>query len=187
MKRCSYLFFLIISFSIISFHAAAQAKKDSIKKHVRLIEISPYGDLPKPNGYVNDFEKIFSAKEKSILESLVSDFQKKTGIPIAVISFSTKMTEADSLDATTMKFANAWAWGVGEKGANNGVVIGLSKAYHRMRILNGLAIQPILSETETNQIIGTSFIPGYRSGNYFQGTYNGLRSLMAILEKRYKN
>jgi len=94
------------------------------------------------------------------------------------------MTTADSLDIMTLRIANAWA--VGQKEKNNGVVIGISRAYRKMRIQNGYGIEKILTDTETKDIIETAFIPGFSNANYFDGTLNGLKGLMAILEKRYK-
>ena len=76
--------------------------------------------------------------------------------------------------------------GVGEKDKNNGVVIGVSKGYKQMRIQNAFGIEKILSDDETKQIIETDFIPHYKAGAYFKGTYAGLMALMYILKERYK-
>ncbi|MGZ8549436.1 MAG: TPM domain-containing protein, partial [Chitinophagaceae bacterium] len=86
--------------------------------------------------------------------------------------------------ALTLRIANTW--GVGLKNKNNGIVIGISKGYRRMRIQNGYGIENVLTDEETKQIIETSFFPSYREAEYFDGTFQGLRSLMTILEKRYK-
>ena len=140
--------------------------------------------LPKPVGYVNDFEHVFIYRERVTLDSLLSDFDKRTTIQIAVITFDTSMTTADSLDAFTLRIAKAW--GVGQKDKNNGVVIGISKAYRKMSIQNGYGIEKVLTNAETKEIIDTAFIPSFRDANYFDGTLNGIKALISILEKRYK-
>lgn len=143
-----------------------------------------WDSLPKPSGYLNDYEYLFSNDEKYILDSLISGFDKRTTIQIAVITFDTTMTTADSLEALTLRIANIW--GVGRKDKNNGITIGISKGYKRMRIQNGYGIEKILTDAETKQIIDTAFIPAYRKGKYFDGTYNGLIALIKILEERSK-
>lgn len=143
-----------------------------------------WDSLPKPVGFVNDFENIYSDKEEKLLDSLIREFENRTTIQIAVITFDTNMTTADSLDALTLRFANDW--GVGQKDKNNGVTIGISSGYRRMRIQNGYGIEKILTDNDTKQIIDTAFIPSFRDAKYFEGTFNGLDALMNILEQRYK-
>ncbi len=138
--------------------------------------------LPKPHGYVNDYEHIYTVQEEEVLDSLIRAFEKKTTIQIVVITFDTTMTNRDSLDAMTLQIGNAW--GVGQKGKNNGVAIGISRGYRKMSIRNGYGIEKILSNEETKQIIDRFFIPEFRESRYFEGTLNGLVELMRILGER---
>lgn len=140
--------------------------------------------LPKQLGYINDFEYLFTKNEKQILDSLLQSFENRTSIQIAVITIDTTTTTADSLDIFTLKIGNSWK--VGQKDKNNGVVVGISRAYRKMRIQNGYGIEKILTEAETKQIIDTAFIPSFRNSDYFQGTLTGLIALMKVLEERYK-
>ena len=143
-----------------------------------------WDSLPKPVGYVNDFENLYSDSEEEVLDSLMKNFESRTTIQIAVITIDTTMTTTDSLDALTLRFGNVW--GVGQKDKNNGVTIGISQGYRRMRIQNGYGIEKILTDDETKQIIDTVFIPSFREAKYFDGTMNGLIALMKILEQRYQ-
>jgi len=143
-----------------------------------------WDSLPRPSGYVNDYENLYSDKEEIILDSLMGSFEKKTSIQIALVTFDTTMTTPDSLDALTLRIGNVW--GVGQKNKDNGVVIGISKGYRQMRIQNGYGIEKVLTDAETKQIIDTAFIPDYREEKYFEGTVKGLQALMGILKTRYK-
>jgi uncharacterized protein len=138
--------------------------------------------LPKPHGFVNDYENIYTDRDEAVLDSLIRAFEKKTTIQIVVITFDTTMTTRDSLDALTLYIGNAW--GVGQKGKNNGVAIGISRGYRRITIRNGYGIEMILTNEETKQIIDTAFIPDFRESRYFEGTSKGLLELMSILEQR---
>jgi uncharacterized protein len=177
------LFFLTI---ILTASCRTNASKAKVKDAYEITSIRKdyFDSLPQPMGYVNDFENLFSGTEEQILDSLIGDFEKRTTIQIALITFDTTITTADSLEIMTLRIANAW--GVGQKEKNNGVVIGISRAYRKMRIQNGYGIEKILTDAETKEIIDTAFIPDFRNENYFEGALNGLKDLMGILEKRYK-
>ncbi|HQW44455.1 MAG TPA: TPM domain-containing protein [Chitinophagaceae bacterium] len=143
----------------------------------------PFRDsIPKPHGYVNDYENIYTDREEAVLDSLIRAFENKTTIQMAVITFDTTMTTRDGLDVLTVRIANVW--GVGQKDKNNGVVIGISRGYRRITIRNGSGIEKILTNEETKQIIDGFIIPEFRESRYFEGTYNGLVELMRVLGER---
>ena len=134
---------------------------------------------PDSAGLVNDYENLYTDIEEAILDSLITNFEKTTTVQIVVITFDTTLISSDSLDALTLRLGNHW--GVGQKNKNNGVVIGISRGYRKMRIQNGYGIEKILSDAETKIIIETVFIPHFRNGEYYEGTSNGLKILMATL------
>jgi uncharacterized protein len=138
--------------------------------------------FPGPTGYINDYENLFSVKEKETLENLISDFEKKTTVEIAVITFDTAMLGTYSVDTFTLEIAKKW--GVGKKDKNNGIVIGICSQYRKIRIENGYGIQNVLSNAETKELIDTSFIPFFKNADYFNGTLNGLKALMAKLDSK---
>ena len=135
--------------------------------------------IPKPIGRVNDFEGIFTIEQSHVLDSMLISFEKKTTIQIAIITIDTSMMKKDELDAWTLKVLNSW--GVGQKNQDNGILIGISRGYRRMRIQNGYGIEKILTDKETKQIIDNDFIPFFKKAEYFEGTVNGLNALMKKL------
>jgi uncharacterized protein len=136
--------------------------------------------IPKPIGHVNDFEKIYSPDEIKTLDSTIIEFEKRTTIQIAIITIDTLMVDRRNFDSWTLKVMNTW--GVGQKEKNNGILIGISKGYRRIRIQNGAGIVKILSNQETKEIIDKSFLPFFKDGKYFEGTVNGLQALINKLE-----
>lgn len=186
MTNNSYLGIVLFCFLITAASASCQIqkKKNTTTENAKLFRQQFWDSLPNPVGYVNDYENIYTDREEEILDSLIKTFENKTTIQIVVISIDTFMTTRDSLDALTLHFGNTW--GVGQKGKNNGIAIGISNGYRKMRIQNGYGIEKILTDEETKQIIDTVFIPSFRNANYFEGTFKGLVELMNILEQRYK-
>ena len=144
---------------------------------------SVYENPPAPDGYVNDYEDIFSDAENAKLDSMIRNFDKKTGIEIALISFDTTMSCVDSLEALSLRMANVW--GVGQKDKNNGVIVGICSGYGKVKILYGMGLDGLVSDKETNQIVNTTFVPYYEKDQYYQGTVAGLKALMDLLQQRY--
>jgi uncharacterized protein len=158
-KRISILLCLILAIAVTP--SCQNQKKDS---------------LPEPIGYVNDFEDILSQAQENYLDSMISEYDKKTTIQISLITIDTSMTSRNDFDDYILQMANHW--GVGEKGKDNGIAIGISKGYRTMRIQNGYGIEKLLSDSETKNIIDTAFIPSFKKGEYFEGIVNGLKAIM---------
>ncbi|HIP36838.1 MAG TPA: TPM domain-containing protein [Crocinitomix sp.] len=135
--------------------------------------------LPKPIGFVNDFENIFTDKQEHILDSLVKNFEKQTTIQIAIVTLDSSYTNKSEFDNYTFKLANNW--GVGQKDKNNGVLIGISSSLRKMRIQNGYGIEIILTDEESKEIIDNQFIPYFKENEYFKGTKVGLLKLFEKL------
>jgi uncharacterized protein len=158
-KRISI--FLCFSLVIITNSSCQNQKKDI---------------LHQPIGYVSDFENILTTAQENYLDSIIRAYEEKTSIRIALITIDTSMTSRNDFDNYILKIANHW--GVGRKGKDNGITIGISKCYRTMRIQNGYGIEKKLSDSETKTIIDSAFIPSFKKGQYFEGMITGLLAIM---------
>lgn len=145
-----------------------------------ILSFAQSDSIPKPEGWVNDFEGIYTKPEIKSLDSLIKAFEKKTGYEIAIITVDMTLTSDSAFDDYILTIANAW--GVGKKGKDNGVVIGISSEFRKIRIVNGAGVVLHLSDEETKLIIDTVFIPNFKEGNYFKGTKEGLLEIMKKLK-----
>ncbi len=118
--------------------------------------------LPKPIGFVNDFENIFTDKQEQVLDSLVKNFEKETTIQITIVTLDSSYTNKSEFDNYTFKLANNW--GVGQKDKDNGILIGISSSMRKMRIKNGYGIEKLLTDEETKALIDSLFIPEFKKG-----------------------
>lgn len=175
--------FLFSLLSLFTLSGAISQRADtaySIMKNSA--QFSFWDSLPAPTGWVNDFENLFTTEEERLLDSIINDFKNKTTIEIAIVTLDTYATPKDRFVELTLHMAQTWGIGVKEK--NNGILIGISKGYRKIRIENGRGITKIISDEETKNIIDNDFIPSFKEGNYFEGTLVGL---MKILEFILKN
>lgn len=136
--------------------------------------------IPRPVGYVNDFEHLFTPGQIDTLDRLLYDYEQKTSIEIAVITIDSSLTMSANFDFFTLKTMNAW--GVGKKDKNNGVLVGVSRMFRKIRIQNGAGIEKVMPNSETKKVIAEAFLPLFKKGEYFQGVYNGVKTLMNRLE-----
>lgn len=163
----------ILLFLTVALNSTGQVKT---KKQVH----SYWDSLPNPVGWVNDFEQLFTDKQKKYLDSIIEDFKRQTEIEIAIVTIDSSATATEQFDSLTLIIANKW--GVGQAGKDNGILIGISKGHRRIRIQNGYGIEKLITDNETKQIIDKYFVPEFKKGNYYNGTRNGMMKLFDLLK-----
>lgn len=135
--------------------------------------------LPEPESWVSDFDNIFTDDEKQSLDSLIGDFELKTSIELAVVTIPVYATEEGRFDDLTLHIAKTW--GVGKKDKNNGVLIGISAGYQRLRIQTGLGIERVLTDELTQNIIDQVIIPLLKGGDYYTAIFRGIQAIISVL------
>lgn len=135
--------------------------------------------LPKPVGFVNDFEKILTAQQEMELTKTVKKHEANTTDQIAVVTFKS-LEPYSSIDDYSLDLANYW--GVGQKEKNNGVLIALSRGLRKIRIQNGYGIEKRLTDMETKKIIDEIMIPEFKNDKYFEGLKMGIEAIIQKLQ-----
>jgi uncharacterized protein len=135
--------------------------------------------FPLSQGFVNDFEDIFTPEEEAYLDSVLTVFEDSTSIEIAIVTLDSNHTTGNQFDSYTINLANYW--GVGKANKNNGVLIAVSASLRRIRINTGTGIEDRLPDQKVKQIINKKFIPNAAKGDFFTGTKNTTESIMTSL------
>lgn len=138
-----------------------------------------HADFPKPAGAVNDFADILTDRQERALTDLVQSVEDATTTEIAVAS----VTALDGM--TVEEYANRLfaAWGIGQQGKDNGVLILVAPREREMRIEVGYGLEEILPDGLAGQIVQETFIPRFRSGEYGLGIVEGTNRVAAILRR----
>ncbi len=137
--------------------------------------------IPQANGSINDFTRLFTDGEVKSLDSLVSAYEKESTIEIVVATVSSKMVKEPDLEDYALVMLRMW--GVGKKESNNGILVVISADLRRIRVENGYGIATVLSDAETKQIIDNSFVPKFKEGKFFEGTREGIISIINNLKQ----
>ena len=127
-------------------------------------------------GWTSDFENIFTKDQINELDLIIGIFEKETTNEIAIVTIDSSSTTKKDFDNLILTILNNW--GVGKKGINNGIVIGISTGLRQIRISNGYGIKTKLTDAQTKKIIDDIILPEFKNGKFFEGTKSGLLALM---------
>ena len=129
---------------------------------------------------VNDYNRAFTSEENVQLDILIKDFKKQTGLQLVVFTLDSLMTSKDSVHEVTQI--------IGIKNQIN-TTVGISFPYRDMFIWNdSLVNNTVLDKNETKTIINEKFFPSFRKGDYFIGTFEGIKAIMQRINynRKYK-
>ena len=141
-----------------------------------------WDSLPKPTGWTNDLENIYSPAEEMILDSIIASFEKETSIEISIVTLDSTLTSVQLFNDLALHIARTW--GIGKKDKDNGILICISTGHRRIRISNGYGIEQMLTDEETNSLLNRYFLPKFKRTQFYQGTYDGLIALIKKLRDK---
>jgi uncharacterized protein len=96
----------------------------------------------KPEGYVSDFGRVIDAQSKAALEQYCARVEQVTGAQMALVTITTLEGEPIEDVANTIYRA----WGVGQKGKNEGIMLLLVINDRRDKLEIGYGLEPILPD-----------------------------------------
>ena len=186
MKNIKFNFLIVFALIFVAANSSCQntiekrndtnqVLTDSIKPQ---LTIAADTAVQKPVGWVNDFEHIIDNKTIDTLTFLISDFQEKTAVQIAVV------TTASFSPHTTINDYATWLgnkWGIGLKEINNGILVVVSSTQRQVRISTGLGMEQLLPDQQCQEIVNTHMLPSFKQGNYAMGISSGVKEIMRVL------
>ncbi|MEI9992698.1 MAG: TPM domain-containing protein [Rhizomicrobium sp.] len=134
-------------------------------------------DFPPLTGRVVDEAAVLSDDTREKLTALLAEHEKQTGNQVVVATLK-------SLRGTTIEdygYQLGRAWGIGQKGRNNGALIIVSPSTHDVRIEVGYGLEGTLTDAQSVLIVQNVMLPAFRKGDYDTGVLNGtLVTLQAL-------
>jgi uncharacterized membrane protein YgcG len=133
-----------------------------------------------PKDHFNDYANVTSQPKRRELDQRLANFEKESSNQVVVAIFQ-KMDSSASLDDYTLKLANAW--GVGQRGKNNGVILFVFIDDRKMRIQVGSGLTGFLTDPLCQQIVDQDLKPHFRKSDFDGGFSAGLNSILEALSK----
>ena len=136
-----------------------------------------YPDHPADAGLVNDFAGVMTTPQKGGLEHDLRNFERTTKAELAVVT----VTSLKGQDVDTYANGLFRAWGIGKKGANNGVLLLISTGDRKVKIEVGYGLEPLLTDADSFVIINDVIKPPYKSGDRAKAIIDGSHAIMTKL------
>jgi uncharacterized protein len=135
---------------------------------------------PVPPRLVNDFESLLSAQEQIALESKLAQYDRSHSTQIVVV-ITRDLAGLEIADYATRL---GEAWGVGQAGSENGVVVAVVPGDEHGRrlvyIAVGYGLEGVIPDITAKRIVENEILPRFRDGNYYQGINDGTNVIMQL-------
>lgn len=133
--------------------------------------------FPALTGRVVDDANILSPATRDELTSLLASHEQQKGQQIVVVTLP-------SLQGQTIEdygYQLGRAWGIGQKGKNNGALLIVAPKEHKVRIEVGYGLEGQLTDAQSELIIANLITPKFRAGDYDGGVLDGTKTLLKVL------
>ena len=117
-----------------------------------------------------------------MLESKLDAYSDSTSTQIAVVILHN--VQGDDINDFGQKLGRAW--GIGEKGKNNGILVLVALDVHQVSIQTGYGAEGAVPDIITHQIIENDIVPRFKQQDYYGGLNAGTNDLMKYMKGEYK-
>lgn len=133
--------------------------------------------FPQLTGRVVDEAGILSAKTQRTLTGMLAQHERQTGNQIVVVTV--KSLQGYAIDDYGYQLGRAW--GIGQKGRNNGALLLVAPNERDVRVEVGYGLEGRLTDAQSKLIIENLILPEFRRGNFDAGVMAGTTTLLKVL------
>jgi uncharacterized protein len=134
-------------------------------------------DFPALSGRVVDQAGVMSAASKTDVEAKSKALEDKSGIQLVVATVkSLQGSDIESYANQLFRF-----WKLGEAKKNNGVLLLVAPAEHKVRIEVGYGLEGTLTDALSSVIISSAVIPRFKSNDFSGGIERGVDGIISVL------
>lgn len=146
--------------------------------------LTAQSDLPvpaQPADWVNDYADVFSDAETQQLSRKLNVFQYNHSTQIFVVTIS----ENNGYPVSMLAPMIGEAWGVGQEGKDNGLILLLDMKERDVFIANGYGLEEYITDALSRRIIENEIIPSFKQGNYYEGVDKATDVMISLLEGKF--
>src|ERR1700734_2202415 len=134
-------------------------------------------DFPQLTGRVVDQAGVMSADSRSAVEAKLKDLEDKSGIQLVVATV--KSLQGSDVETYANQLFRAWKIGQAQK--NNGVLLLVAPAEHKVRIEVGYGLEGTLTDALSSVIIASAIVPRFKTNDYSGGIERGVDGIISVL------
>jgi uncharacterized protein len=140
-------------------------------------------DIPKLQGYVNDYAGMISPEAKGELTRELAAFEKTDSTQIVVLTVPS--LEGGEIEDFGIRVADSWK--IGQKGKDNGVIFIVAKQERKMRIEVGMGLEGRLTDLMAGRIVDLVVKPRFKRGDYDGGFIAGVSAIIDATRGEFKS
>src|ERR1700730_9371726 len=134
-------------------------------------------DFPALSGRVVDQAGVMSAESKSNIEAKSKALEDKSGIQLVVATV--KSLQGSDIETYANQLFRFWKLGEAKK--NNGVLLLVAPAEHKVRIEVGYGLEGTLTDALSSVIITSAITPRFKANDFSAGIERGVDGIIAVL------
>ena len=139
-------------------------------------------DVPKLQGYVNDYADMISPSAKAELENELKTFEQTDSTQIVILTIPS--LEGEVIEDFSIKVGDTWK--IGQAGRDNGVIFIVAKQERKMRIEVGRGLEGRLTDLMAGRIIDLVVKPRFKRGDFEGGFIVGVSALIDAIRGEFK-
>ena len=139
-------------------------------------------DVPRLQGYVNDYAGMISPSAKSKLEDGLRAFEQSDSTQIVILTIPS--LQGENLEEFGIRVAEAWK--IGQKGKDNGAILIVSKQDRKIRIEVGYGLEGRLTDLAAGRIIDLVIKPRFQQGDFDGGFIAGVSSMIGATRGEFR-
>jgi uncharacterized protein len=134
-------------------------------------------DFPQLTGPVIDQADILTAASRSDIAAKSTALQEKSGIQLVVATV--RSLEGSDIETYANQLFRTWKLGQAQK--NNGLLLLVAPAEHKVRIEVGYGLEGTLTDALSSAIISSAIVPRFKANDYSGGIDRGVDGIISVL------
>jgi uncharacterized protein len=134
--------------------------------------------VPELKGRVVDQTNTLNASDIDALNQRIRSFEQRKGSQIAILIVPT--TDPETIEQYSIRVAEAWK--IGRKKVDDGALLVIAKADHRLRIEVGTGLEGALTDITSRRIIDEVIGPRFKQGDFAGGISDGLTRMIGVID-----
>jgi uncharacterized protein len=139
-------------------------------------------DVPRLQGYVNDYAGMISPSARSRIEEGLRAFEQSDSTQVVILTIPS--LEGENIEEFGIKVAEAWK--IGWQGKDNGILFIVSKHERKIRIEVGRGLEGKLTDLMAGRIIDQVIKPRFKQGDFDGGFIAGVTALIEETRGEFK-
>lgn len=134
-------------------------------------------NFPPLTGRVVDQANVITAQGRSETEAKLKDLEERSSIQLVVATV--KSLQGSDIETYANQLFRAWKLGEAKK--NNGILLLVAPAEHKVRIEVGYGLEGTLTDALSSVIISSAIIPRFKAGDFSGGIERGVDGIISVL------